>query len=60
MLLLHENVFNTTINKWENINEIKRTLNPLATNVPNHTETNKFVWIANQLTGFYMIGNTGH
>ena len=43
MLLLHENVFNTTINKWKNINEIKRTLNPLTTNVPRHIETNKFV-----------------
>ena len=35
-------------------------LNPLMTNVPHHIETSQLIWIANQLTGFYMMGNIGH
>ena len=33
------------------------TLNPLTTNVPHHIETSQFICNANQLTGFYMMGN---
>ena len=32
---------------------------PLTTIVSHHTETNQFIWKANQLTGFYIIGNIG-
>ena len=32
-------------------------INPLTTNVPHYIETSKFIWRANQLTGFYLIGN---
>ena len=32
---------------------------PLTTNVPHHIETSQLIWRANQLTGFYMMGNTG-
>ena len=31
--------------------------NPLTTNVPHHLETNHLISNANQLTGFYMMGN---
>ena len=34
-------------------------LNPLTTNVPHYTETSQLICIANQLTGFYMMGNIG-
>ena len=34
-------------------------LNPLTANVPHHTETSQFICRANQLTGFYMMGNIG-
>ena len=34
-------------------------LNPLMTSVPHHTETSQLTCIANQLTGFYMMGNIG-
>ena len=34
-------------------------LNPLTTIVPHHTETNQLICFVNQLTGFYMMGNTG-
>ena len=34
-------------------------LNPLMTNVPLHIETSQLICIANQLTGFYMMGNIG-
>ena len=30
-----------------------------TTNVPNHIETSQLIYIANQLTGFYMMGNIG-
>ena len=33
-------------------------LNPLTTIVPNHIETSQLICIANQLTDFYMMGNT--
>ena len=31
-------------------------LNPITTNVPNHIETSQLICIANQLTGFYLMG----
>ena len=34
-------------------------VNPLTTYVPHHIETSQLICIANQLTGFYMIGNIG-
>ena len=33
--------------------------NPLTTNVPHHIETSQLICNVNQLTGFYMMGNTG-
>ena len=33
--------------------------NPLTTNDSHHIETSQMICIANQLTGFYMIGNIG-
>ena len=33
--------------------------NPLTTNAPHHIETSQMICRANQLTGFYMIGNIG-
>ena len=35
-------------------------INQLTTNVPHHIETSQLPCSANQLTGFYMIGNIGH
>ena len=32
-------------------------LNPLTTNVPYHIETSQLICNANQLTGFYKMGN---
>ena len=34
-------------------------INPLTTNVPHHRETSQLIYIANHLTGFYMMGNIG-
>ena len=34
-------------------------VNPLTTNVPHHIETSQLISNANQLTGFYMMGNIG-
>ena len=34
-------------------------LNPLTTSVPHHIETSQLICNANQLTGFYMMGNIG-
>ena len=31
----------------------------LTTNVPTRIETSRLIYIANQLAGFYMMGNTG-
>ena len=31
----------------------------LTTNVPHHIETSQLVCIANQVTGLYMMGNSG-
>ena len=39
--------------------ETKMTLNLLTTNVPHHIETSQLICNANQLTGFYMMGNIG-
>ena len=33
--------------------------NPLTTNVPHHIEPSKLICTANQLAGFYMMGNIG-
>ena len=38
---------------------INANVNPLTTNVPHHIETSQLICIANQLTGFYMMGNIG-
>ena len=35
------------------------TVNPLTTNVPHHIGTSQLIWIANQLTGFFMMWNIG-
>ena len=32
---------------------------PLTTNVPHHIETSQLICHANEVTGFYMIGNIG-
>ena len=32
-------------------------ISPLTTNVPHHKETSQSIYNANQLTGFYMMGN---
>ena len=32
-------------------------VNLFHANVPPHIETSKFIWIANQITGFHMRGN---
>ena len=34
-------------------------INPLTTSVPHHIETSQLICIANQLTGFCMMGNIG-
>ena len=34
-------------------------LNPLTASVPHHIETSQLICIANQLTGFYFMGNIG-
>ena len=51
LLLLRELKENTGL-KWVKVN-------PLTTNVPHHIETSQLILIANQLTGFYMMGNIG-
>ena len=43
--------------KWFAYIEIQR--NPLTTSVPHHIETRRLICSANQLTGFYMMGNIG-
>ena len=34
-------------------------IEPFTTNVPHHIKTSQLIFIANHLTGFYMIGNIG-
>ena len=34
-------------------------VNPLTTNIPYYIETSQLICIANQLTGFYIMGNIG-
>ena len=48
------------LNTSVSINEIALdlTFNPLTTNVSHHIETIQLICSANQLTGFYMVGNT--
>ena len=41
------------------INVIRCNINPSTTNVPHPIESNQLIYIANQLTGFYMMGNIG-
>ena len=36
-----------------------RLINPLMTNVPHHIASSQLIYSANQLTGFYMMGNIG-
>ena len=38
---------------------VVKIFNPLMTNVPHHIETSQLICIANQLTGFYRMGNIG-
>ena len=38
-------------------NFLEMNLNPSTTNVPHHIETSQLICNANQLTGFYMMGN---
>ena len=38
---------------------LRRFVNSLTTNVPYHIETSQLICNANQLTGFYMMGNIG-
>ena len=47
-------------NQGKNMKSIFKNINPLTTNVFHHIETSQLICIANQLTGFYMIGNIGH
>ena len=35
------------------------TFNPLMISVPYHIETSQLIYSANQLTGFYIVENTG-
>ena len=35
-------------------------VNPLTTNAPHHRHTSQMICSANQLTGFYMMGNIGY
>ena len=46
---------------WDkNLRDIRPpTINLLTTNVLHHIETSQLICTANQLTGFYMIGNIG-
>ena len=39
--------------------QIKGLINPLTTNVPHHIESSLLIYFANQLSGFYMMGNIG-
>ena len=42
-----------------NFDKILVCVNPLTTNVPHPVETNQLICNANQLTGFYLMGNIG-
>ena len=46
-------------NKFSENNVDHTTFNPLTTNVFHYIETSQLICIANQLTVFYMMGNTG-
>ena len=37
----------------------KKLVKPVPTNVPHHIETSQLICNANQLVGFYMMGNIG-
>ena len=47
------------VHSISNLDMPKPNINPLTTNVPYHIETSPLICIANQLTGFYMVGNIG-
>ena len=49
----------TNVKVWATGGHFMVSLNPLTTNVPHHIETSQLIYIANQLTGFYMMGNIG-
>ena len=38
--------------------DTEQSINQLMTNVPHHIETNQLIYSANQLTGFYIMGDT--
>ena len=52
------NVYGPASRGWPKI-RWKNVVNQLTTNVPYHVETSQLISNANQLTGFYMIGNIG-
>ena len=48
------------LHKYKDLKLIKTNcFNPLTTNVPYHIETSQLIINANQLTGFYIMGNIG-
>ena len=49
----------TNREELKNLHYYQETFNPLTTNVPHHIETSQLICIANQLAGFYMMGNIG-
>ena len=51
--------FGASQNFVENVAEYLVSINPLTTNVPHQIETSQLICIANQLTGFYLMGNIG-
>ena len=55
----HKNNFREKISNSPPTLLVPWQLNPLTTIVPNHIETSQLICIANQLTGFYMMGNIG-
>ena len=50
-------------NYMENLEDpttrLRWSFNPWTISVPHHIETSQLICIADQLTGFYMMGNTG-
>ena len=41
----------------DQISHLKFSFNPLMTKFPYHIENSQLIWIANQLTIFFMLGN---
>ena len=48
-----------TLQRENDTSQVWPKRNPLTSNVPYHIETSQLTWKENQLTSFYMIGNTG-